>query len=205
MSSLQESLQKLNNMDLNELDLENVGSWPVPVKVILCAVVFGLVVFLGFHFHLNDLGDHLDREVSKENDLKQQFQTKAFLAANLGAYKAQMVEMEASFGALIKQLPSKTEVPGLIEDIDYTGLGSGLSINSINLQSEVRHEFYIELPIDISVRGNYHDLGTFISGVSSLPRIVTLHDFTIKSDKNTGALSMEIKARTYRYNDGGGA
>ncbi len=203
--SMKDSMDKLNNFDINELDLENIGSWPGPVKVILCVIVFVLVIFLGHHFHLNDLGSSLEREANRETELKQQYQTKAFLAANLDAYRGQMIEMEASFGALIKQLPSDTEVPGLLEDITYTGLGAGLTIDAINLQPEKTHEFYVELPIDVNVRGNYHDLGNFVSGVSGLPRIVTLHDFTIKGDKGSGVLTMQIKARTYRYNDKGGA
>ena len=205
MSSLQDSLAKLNNLDLAELELDNVGSWPVPVKVVVCVLVFALVLFLGNYLHLSDLGDRLAREETQEQQLKQQFSTKSYMAANLEAYRSQMVEMEASFGALVKQLPSRTEVPGLLEDISYTGVGAGLTVNSINLEDEVSHEFYIEKPISINVRGGYHDLGTFVSGVSGLPRIVTLHDFSIKKDKGTGGLTMGIKARTYRYRDAGGA
>ncbi|WP_281646090.1 type 4a pilus biogenesis protein PilO [Parendozoicomonas sp. Alg238-R29] len=205
MSSLQETLDKINNIDFNDLDFENVGSWPTPVKAIICVAVFGLVLFLGFNFHLSSLGKTLDREARKETELKQEFQIKAFQAANLDSYRAQMTEMEASFGALVRQLPSDTEVPGLLEDITEKGLGAGLTINTITLQPEVTHEFYIELPISINVQGNYHDLGNFVSGVAGLPRIVTLHDFKITDGKDGGRLSMEIIARTYRYNDKGGA
>ena len=205
MSSLQETLEKINNVDFNDLDFENIGSWPTPVKAILCVAVFGLVLFLGFNFHLSSLGKHLEREARKETELKQEFQIKAFQAANLDAYRAQMTEMEASFGALVRQLPSDTEVPGLLEDITEKGLGAGLTIDTINLQPEVTHEFYIELPINVNVRGNYHDLGNFVSGVAGLPRIVTLHNFNIKSDKSGSNLTMEILARTYRYNDKEGA
>jgi len=111
-----------------------------------------------------------------------------------------MVEMEASFGALVKQLPSDTEVPGLLEDITLTGIGTGLEIKSIQLKPEVAAEFYIELPIEIQVTGTYHDFGSFVSGVAGLPRIVTLHDFTIKPG-DAGLLNMTILAKTYRYND----
>ncbi|MTI14126.1 type IV pilus inner membrane component PilO [Sansalvadorimonas verongulae] len=205
MSSLQEKMEKLNNIDFNDLDFENIGSWPTPIKGIICLAALALVLFLGFHFHLNDLGKKLDREAQKETELKQEFQTKAFQAANLEAYRAQMTEMEASFGALVRQLPSDTEVPGLLEDITEKGLGAGLTIDTISLQPEVTHEFYVELPINVNVRGNYHDLGNFVSGVAGLPRIVTLHNFTIKSSQSGGNLTMEIFARTYRYNDKGGA
>ncbi len=121
------------------------------------------------------------------------------------AVKAQMKEMEESFGALLRQLPSDTEVPGLLEDITRTGLGSGLEFEEIKLLPEVAQQFYIELPIQISVVGGYHDLATFVSGVSSLPRIVTLHDFEIKpvAPGSTSKLRMSILAKTYRYNDKG--
>jgi type IV pilus assembly protein PilO len=129
-----------------------------------------------------------------------------FQAANLEAYKEQMEEMEVSFGALLKQLPSDTEVPGLLEDITRTGLGSGLEFEEIKLLPEVTQQFYIELPIQIVVMGSYHDLATFVSGVASLPRIVTLHDFDIKPADKSGAssaLRMSVLAKTYRYNDKG--
>ncbi|MCR3841772.1 type 4a pilus biogenesis protein PilO, partial [Pseudomonas aeruginosa] len=158
-----------------------------------------------YNFHLRDLQTQLEQQAAQEESLKQQFATKAFQAANLEAYKAQMKEMEESFGALLRQLPSDTEVPGLLEDITRTGLGSGLEFEEIKLLPEVTQQFYIELPIQISVVGGYHDLATFVSGVSSLPRIVTLHDFEIKpaSPDNTSKLRMSILAKTYRYNDKG--
>jgi len=164
-----------------------------------------LVLVLGYQFHLKDLQGELDQRRAEEETLKQQFGTKAFQAANLEAYKNQMKEMEESFGALLRQLPSDTEVPGLLEDITRTGLGSGLEFEEIKLLPEVTQQFYIELPIQISVVGGYHDLATFVSGVASLPRIVTLHDFEIKpvSADSTTKLRMTIVAKTYRYNDKG--
>ncbi|WP_349570721.1 type 4a pilus biogenesis protein PilO [Azotobacter salinestris] len=203
--SLSESLESLRKVDLADLDLNNLGSWPAPVKVITCLLMLIAVLALGYNFHLKDLQAQLDRERGEEGTLKQQFSTKAFQAANLEAYRQQMVEMEASFGALLRQLPSDTEVPGLLEDITRTGLGSGLEFEEIKLLEEVAQQFYIELPIQISVVGTYHDLATFVSGVASLPRIVTLHDFDIKpvaSGDNT-KLRMKILAKTYRYNDKG--
>jgi type IV pilus assembly protein PilO len=141
----------------------------------------------------------------QESTLKQEFEKKAFQVANLDAYRRQMVEMEESFGALISQLPSDTEVPGLLEDITNKGLLNGLSISSIDLQPEISREFYVELPIAIVASGSYHDLGAFVSGMAGLPRIVTLHDFTIRaSGDNAPALSMNITAKTYRYKDGEG-
>ncbi|EGG98736.1 Type IV pilus biogenesis protein PilO [gamma proteobacterium IMCC2047] len=159
------------------------------------------MIFLGYYFHLNDLLDEHERIAQKEVQLKQEYESKAFKAANLDVYRKQMAEMDKSFGALVRQLPKDTEVPGLLEDITHTGLGSGLEIDSIKLLPEQNAEFYVELPIEIQVRGGYHDLGSFVSGVASLPRIVTLHDFNIKPTDSGGMLAMTITAKTYRYND----
>ncbi|CAD5375399.1 Type IV pilus biogenesis protein PilO [Pseudomonas sp. OF001] len=203
--SLAESLESLRKVNFNELDVNNLGSWPGPVKVIAGILLFVVVLALGYNFHLMDLQAQLDQQRSEEELLKEQFATKAFQAANLDAYRQQMVEMEQSFGALLRQLPSDTEVPGLLEDITRTGLGSGLEFEEIKLLPEVTQQFYIELPIQIRVVGGYHDLASFVSGAASLPRIVTLHDFEIKPQGEVGdaKLAMSILAKTYRYNDKG--
>ncbi|MAL91704.1 MAG: pilus assembly protein PilP [Pseudomonas sp.] len=203
--SLADSLQSLRKIDIADLDLNNLGSWPAPVKFITGVILLAVVLALGYYLHLQDMQVQLEQQQAQETTLKQQFSSKAFQAVNLEAYKEQMAEMETSFGALLRQLPSDTEVPGLLEDITRTGLGSGLEFEEIKLQPEVAQQFYIELPINIKVIGGYHDLATFVSGVSSLPRIVTLHDFEIKSEKNDSAskLRMSIVAKTYRYNDKG--
>jgi len=198
-------MESLRSIDLSDLDMNNLGSWPAAVKVIAGMLLMALLLGGGYYFYLSDLQASLDQQAAEEANLKQQFSSKAFQAANLESYKAQMVEMEASFGALLRQLPSDTEVPGLLEDITRTGLGSGLEFEEIKLQPEVTQQFYIELPIQIKVVGAYHDLATFVSGVSSLPRIVTLHDFEIKpqSKDSSSKLHMNILAKTYRYNDKG--
>ncbi|MBD2837360.1 type 4a pilus biogenesis protein PilO [Pseudomonas sp. JM0905a] len=203
--SFSDSLESLRKIDLADLDVNNLGSWPIAVKVITCVLLLILVLALGYNFHLKDLELQLDSKRAEEATLKEQFSAKAFQAANLEAYKEQMKEMETSFGALLRQLPSDTEVPGLLEDITRTGLGSGLEFEEIKLLPEVAQQFYIELPIQISVVGGYHDLATFVSGVASLPRIVTLHDFEIKPLANDSGskLRMSILAKTYRYNDKG--
>ncbi len=203
--SFASSIESLRSVDLSDLDLNNLGSWPAPVKVITAALLVILVLAGGYYLHLSDLQLNLEQQKAQEESLKQSFSSKAFQAANLEAYKSQMTEMEASFGALLRQLPSDTEVPGLLEDITRTGLGSGLEFEEIKLQPEVAQQFYIELPIQIKVIGSYHDLATFVSGVSSLPRIVTLHDFEIKpeSKDSSSKLKMSILAKTYRYNDKG--
>ena len=204
--SLNDSLESLRQIDLNDLDFNNVGSWPAAVKFIAGVLLLVAVVALGYNFHLKDLQVQLEGKQAEETSLKEQFLSKAFQAANLDAYKEQMQEMEVSFGALLKQLPSDTEVPGLLEDITRTGLGSGLEFEEIKLLPEVTQQFYIELPIQIKVVGNYHDLATFVSGVASLPRIVTLHDFDLipAVAGSSSKLRMNILAKTYRYNDKGG-
>lgn len=203
--SLAESIENLRKVDLSDLDLNNIGSWPPIIKGVVFVLFFVIVLALGYNFHLKDLQAALERSQGEEQSLKQQFSSKAFQAANLEAYKEQMKEMEVSFGALLRQLPSDTEVPGLLEDVTRTGLGSGLEFEEIKLLPEVTQQFYIELPIQISVVGAYHDLATFVSGVASLPRIVTLHDFEIKpvDTESSSVIRMSVMAKTYRYNDKG--
>ena len=198
-------LESLRKVEFSELDLNNIGSWPVALKTIVASLVAVLILALGYNFLILDLENQLDAKVAEEETLKQQYTAKAFKAANLEAYIEQMKEMETSFGAMLRQLPSDTEVPGLLEDITRTGLGSGLEFEEIKLLPEVAQQFYIELPIQITVTGNYHDLATFVSGVASLPRIVTLHDFDVKpaTQGDTSQLRMSILAKTYRYNDKG--
>lgn len=195
-------MRELNEFDLNDLDLENVGSWPVAARAIVVAMLFVLIVVLGYYYHIANLSDRLEASERKELELRREFERKAFEAQNLDAYKLQLQEMRDSFGALVSQLPSDTEVPGLLEDISAKGELNGLTIESIDLQDEVSEEFYVELPIAIEASGSYHNLGAFISGMAGLPRIVTLHDFDIEmSGDDSSNLSMEITARTYRYRD----
>ncbi|KPA92424.1 MULTISPECIES: type 4a pilus biogenesis protein PilO [Pseudomonas] len=203
--NISERLESLRKIDIADLDMQNIGSWPAAVKVFCGVIVAVLVLALGYVVYIQDLTGQLDQQRASEVTLKEQFATKAHLAANLEAYTQQMLDMEASFGALLKQLPSDTEVPGLLEDITRTGLGSGLEFEEIKLLPEVAQQFYIELPIQITVTGAYHDLATFVSGVASLPRIVTLHDFEIRpvTEGNGNKLRMNILAKTYRYNDKG--
>ena len=156
----------------------------------------------GYWVHIKNLQARLATVAAAEAGLRTDLETKAVLAANLEAYRQQMIEMEESFGALLSQLPGQTEVPGLVEDITFQGLGSGLEFNSIQLQPELTQEFYIELPIRIEVVGSYHDFGSFVSGVASLSRIVTLHDFAITAGETRSDLTMVITAKTYRYNAG---
>jgi len=194
-------MRSLREFDLADLNLDNVGSWPLPIKIVVWAILLIAVLVGGYYYHIEDLQKKLAESEAKEETLKKDFEKKAFQAANLEAYRQQMVEMEESFGALVSQLPSDTEVPGLLEDITNKGLLNGLSIASIDLQAEKAREFYIELPIAIQASGSYHDLGAFISGMAGLPRIVTLHDFQITAKENPNKLDMKIIAKTYRYKE----
>ena len=195
--------RSLREFDINDLELENIGSWPIAIKLVVWVSALLVVLGLGYVYHIQKLQMSLQQAVAREQKLRREFGQKALQAANLDAYRTQMAEMEDSFGTLVSQLPGDTEVPGLLEDITNKGILNGLEFDSIALQPELARAFYVELPIEIIARGSYHDLGAFISGMAALPRIVTLHDFHI-SRENAGSsvLKLEITARTYRYRDG---
>lgn len=199
--ALQDSLEQLRNFDLNDLDVNNIGSWPTPVKAILMLLALVLVLGLGYYFYLTDKQSMLQRAEARELDLRRDYEVKAEKSANLEEYRSQKAQMEATFGALLKQLPQDTEVPGLLDDITRTALDNELKIESIDLQQERQLEFYVELPIDIVVEGSYHKIGSFISGVAALSRIVTLHDFTLEPQDSPLNLKLKILAKTYRYLD----
>jgi len=201
--SLADSLKNLNEFDINDLDVNNAGIWPAPVKAIVAIIIFGLILGGGYWFFIKDQYAQLERVEKTEQELRKRYEDKAYQVANLEVFKAQMEEMEETFGALVRQLPSETEVPGLLEDITSTALGSGLELQEVKLQGEQRRDFYAELPINIRVTGSYHELATFVSSVASLPRIVTLHDLTITPTGGDGEqLNMQVLARTYRYRAG---
>ena len=209
MSSLEQLFESLRNFDYEQLnDLDNVGSWPLAVKFILWVLIFAAAIGLGYFLHITNLQAELQRAVAEEKNLRNDYETNYFQAAHLASYRIQQKEMEETFESILRQLPSDTEIPGLIEDITLVGLENGLEFTSIDLQPEVVHEFYIEKPIQIVVSGGYHSLGSFVSDVSDLSRIVTLHDFTISpkgrlagGDVSGSHLNMVILAKTYRYND----
>lgn len=201
--SLADSLKSLNEFDINDLDVNNAGIWPAPIKAIVVLIIFGLILGGGYWFFIKDQYAQLERVENTEQDLRKRYEDKAYQVANLEVFKAQMEEMEETFGALVRQLPSETEVPGLLEDITNTALGSGLALEEVKLQGEQQRDFYAELPINIRVTGTYHELASFVSSVASLPRIVTLHDLTIAPTGGDGEqLNMQVLARTYRYRAG---
>ncbi len=185
---------------LNELDIRNIASWPLPARVLVIVIIFAGVLGLGYWLDTKDQGMRLEKAEQKEQELRHAFEVKAKKAANLQAYEQQLEEMRESFGAMLRQLPNKTEVAELLVDISQTGLASGLEFELFKPQSEIPKEFYAELPISIRVKGDYHEFGNFISGVAALPRIVTVHDVAIEQSKEQG-LTMNILAKTYRYLD----
>ena len=201
MSFIETLVTDLQNFDWSDLqDLDTMGVWPAPVKAIIVTVLVSGCLTAGYFLHIQNLQSELAAAAAEEITIRAEFEGKAILASNLEEYRAQTFEMEESFTELLQQLPSATEVPGLVDDVTDTGEGSGLDIFNIVLEPEVFQEFYIELPIDIDVIGDYHDFGTFVSGLASLDRIVTLHDFTIKA-RTDSYLDMSIVAKTYRYRD----
>ena len=191
----------MNLSDLNELDINNIPNWPLPARVAVIAVVFAGVLALGYWLDIKDQRVSLEKAEKKEIELRQTFESKAKQAANLSAYEQQLEEMRASFGAMLRQLPNKTEVAELLVDISQTGLASGLEFELFKPENEVPKEFYAELPIGIRVKGDYHEFGNFISGVAALPRIVTVHDIEMAPTPGSGELTMDMLAKTYRYID----
>ena len=191
---------KLSEIDINDLDLENMGSWPVTVKVIFAIIVAALVSVLSYYLLIDSKIDQLRADKQKETELRQLYQSRYAAAVNLEAYREQMKEMEQTFSFLLKQLPTTHETPGLLDDITYVGTTSGLNFLKINWEPEVEKEFYTELPIRIDVVGDYHQFGNFVSEVAKLPRIVSLHDFSVSTDKEE-RLVFNVVAKTYRYKE----
>lgn len=190
------------DFDLNDLDFNDIGQWPWVTKGLAIATLIIAIIFLGYWLDTKKQIQTLNTAQTEESILRQSFEQKQHQAANLASYKQQMKTMKASFGALLRQLPEKTEVPGLLEDISHQGLATGLAFRTIRLLPEKAIDFYVELPIEIAVIGTYHQLAEFVSNVAALPRIVTLHDFVIKKiDVKTQSelLMMNITAKTYRY------
>jgi len=186
------------NLDLDQLDLADVARWPAAARAVVILFLMGGVIFLGYWFHTKDQLMELDKAEQQELDLRVIFEKKAQQAANLEAYEKQLDEMRESFGAMLRQLPNKTEVADLLVDVSQTGLASGLEFELFQPQAENPREFYAELPISIRVIGEYHEFGNFVSGVAALPRIVTLHNVSINRTSNN-LLSMNLTAKTYRY------
>lgn len=186
----------------DDLELDNIGNWPPLAKGVF-SVFIAIVVFgLGYVAMVSDQLTRLDAVKAEETTLKQQYQGKYHVAANLELFKQQMIEAEVLFAAQLKSLPESHETPGLLDDITFVGTTSGLNFVKINWQPEITQEIYIELPIDMEVIGTYHEFGNFVSKIAGLPRIVTLHDFDIDINKTSnGQLNLKLQAKTYRYRE----
>ena len=187
--------------ELQSLDANDVGRWPLPFRIAVIAIVFMLASGLGIYwFIIKDKAPQLERAQAEEQELRLTFENKQRKAANYDAYKAQLAQIEQSFGTMLRQLPGETEIPSLIVDISQTGLAAGLQEKLFVPQAEIPRDFYAEKPIQIRLSGGYHEIGNFVSGIAALPRIVTLHDITITPENNGGFddLSMQVTAKTYR-------
>jgi type IV pilus assembly protein PilO len=190
--------------ELKTLDVNDVGRWPLLFRAAVIVMVFIAVSALGVYFTIiKDRMPQLERAQAEEETLRVTFENKQRKAANYDAYKAQLAQIEQSFGTMLRQLPGETEIPSLIVDISQTGLAAGLQEKLFQPQSEIPRDFYAEKPIKIRLSGGYHEIANFVSGIAALPRIVTLHDINIVPEGGDGYddLSIEVTAQTYRYLD----
>jgi type IV pilus assembly protein PilO len=190
--------------DLKNLDINDVGRWPLVFRAAVIFIVFVAVVGAGVWFTIiEDKLPALQRAQDDESTLRVTFENKQRKAANYDAYKAQLAQIEQSFGTMLRQLPGETEIPSLIVDVSQTGLASGLQEKLFQPQPEIPRDFYAEKPIKIRLSGGYHEIANFVSGVAALPRIVTLHDINItpEGQDSYDKLSLEVTAQTYRYLD----
>ena len=194
-------LKVFSDIDWNEIELDNIGEWPIAVKVICATFVAALVLFFSYSLLVSDEIDSYHNAVTKEVELRATYRTKYAVASRLDIYREQMLKMEEKFSQLLKRLPTSNETPGLLDDLSYVGTTSGLTFLKIGWLPEVEKEFYTELPIKIEVVGTYHEFGEFVGKVAQLPRIVSLHDFSILSSGEK-QLTFSVVAKTYRYEEG---
>lgn len=190
--------------ELQSLDINDVGRWPLVFRAALIVLVFSVVLGLGIYWTIiQDKAPQLSRAQEDEQNLRVTFENKQRKAANYDAYKRQLSQIEQSFGTMLRQLPGETEIPSLIVDISQTGLAAGLQEKLFQPQAEIPKDFYAEKPIKIRLSGGYHEMANFVSGIASLPRIVTLHDISItpEAQDSFDRLSLEVTAKTYRYLD----
>ena len=189
----------------NTLDMNNYGSWPLSVKIICWIFIFLAVLALGYFVVIRSQLEAIANAQAKEQSLLNEFKEKDSKLRNLQQYQTQLQEMEANFNQQLEQLPKETEIPSLVEDINLTGVNSGLKFKNIRLENEVKQELFIEQPISIEATGDYHAFGAFTTGIAALPRIVTLHDFTVEAKQDTEkksdipVINYTVKAKTYRY------
>lgn len=197
------NLDALKNFDINQLrslDPKNMGSWPLPLRILVLIGIYGVVLLAGYYFLISDQLDERSKLVDKEASLKSEFEAKALQAANLDTYQKQLDDMQKSFGTMLKQLPGKTELPSILQDVSQAAQVDGLRQDLFRPGPEGTKDFYADTPIDLQLEGGYHDFGKFVSDVAALPRIVTLHNIVIKPSGGTSdSLTMTLTAKTYRY------
>jgi type IV pilus assembly protein PilO len=197
----------VKNFDLQNLDFNNAGAWPGPIKAVACLLVAALILFLGWYFFVSDQQTQLESLQNRERALRTDFEAKQGKAVNLQALKDQLAEMEVMLKQMLRQLPSRTEMPDLIVDISQTALAAGIQNELFQPEPDVKREFYAEKPIRLRMVGTYHQFGSFVSGVASLPRVVimTMHDISLRprtgANVPAGSLILEGTVRTYRYLD----
>jgi len=201
-------LDDLKNLDFNKivndlrsLDPKNMGSWPLPMRIVVLVVLFAAIQVGGYVLLISDQRDLYAQLQDKETKLKSDFETKALEAANLDVYKKQQDDMQKSFGTMLRQLPGQTEIPSLLQDISQAAQVDGLKQDLFRPGGEAPKDFYAEKPIDLTLEGGYHEFGKFVSDVATLPRIVTLHNINIRPATGAGNdnLVMTLQAKTYRY------
>lgn len=186
--------------DINKLSFKDIGVWPIPFKVVAMALLFSVLLLGGYWFLWKDQIESLDQSRQEEQKLRAEYLDKKKQALNLDLYREQVKEIEQAFGALVRQLPNKSEMDALLTDINQAGLGRGLEFDLFKPSPETMRDFYAELPITVRITGSYHDLGRFASDVAQLPRIVTLNNLAITQTKD-GVLTLDAVAMTYRYLD----
>jgi type IV pilus assembly protein PilO len=191
--------------DLQSLDFNDIGSWPPLFRALFVVLFFVVAIGAGFYFLVyTEQMPRLERVEQQEQELRSSFEQKQRKAANFDAYRAQLDEIERSFGTMLRQLPGKTEIPNLLVDISQTGLVAGLQEELFQPGAELQKDFYAEKPIKIRLKGSYHEFGKFVSDIAALPRIVTLHNVEIQPENSDGPadeLVMNVTAKTYRYLD----
>ncbi|WP_438864383.1 type 4a pilus biogenesis protein PilO [Neptunicella sp.] len=189
--------------EMNDLDFEQIASWPFEVKFVVALVEAILIGVLSYYLLIDDKLPVWEKEQANEIELQRNYEAKYRIAANLQAYQEQLTQLQQDFSSMLKSLPTSDETPGLLDDITYVGTSAGLKFKLLNWQPEIPKEFYTELPIQMEVEGTYHEFGRFVSNVAALPRIVTVHDFSIKQDGDV--LKLTLQAKTYRTATTGGA
>jgi len=196
-----EELKNLNLNDLRSLDPKNMGSWPLPIRIVTLALLYVAILVAGYVVIIQDQRDDYSKLQDKETSLKSDFENKALEAANLDIYKKQLDDMQTSFGTMLRQLPGQTEIPSLLQDISQAAQVDGLKQDLFQPGGEVPKDFYAEKPIQLTLEGGYHDFGKFVSDVATLPRIVTLHNINIRPQSGAANdnLIMTLTAKTYRY------